>query len=201
MCIGALPVEKRLVASMIDLQPRPWPDADLRDDAKVQFELLIQSLEHGDGKRPWCLHAIESVRKHRFLVADARSWSVQRDGVTIIDFIAQLFMRTVPFRDLVQSRADTLTALLRPQYTSLEDDVHQSRVALLLNGLVVGAFHPLADIRPLRKGVDKSLRPFRSVGTFLSVRWAVPEDRAFVRKDARLTEMLDRWLQRSHRAD
>ena len=175
---------------------KPWPDAALREDARKRFEALIRQLEQGNGGQPWCGYAVDSVRRHRFLVADARSW-FEEDGLAVaIESLAELFERRVPFEGIEASRPDTLTALLDGAPHSIEDAVHETRAWLLQRGLMMAALHPRSNLRSLGQAVDRNARPYRSDGTFLSVRWAVPADRVFTRKSPDLTALLDGWLRR-----
>ena len=175
---------------------QPWPDAVLREDARRRFEAMIRELEQGNDGRPWCGYAVDSVRRNRFLVADARFW-FENDGLALaIESIAALFQRCVPFKGVEASRPDTLTALLDGEFPLIDDAVHERRRWLLRRGLMMAALHPKSHLRPLGRNVDKNARPFRSDGTFLSVRWAVPADRAFTGKDPDLAALLDQWLGR-----
>ena len=61
---------------------------------------------------------------------------------------------------------------------------------------MMAALHPKSDLRSLGQVIDRNARPYRSDGTFLSVRWAVPADRVFTRKNPDLNALLDRWLGR-----
>lgn len=174
----------------------PWPDAALHEDARSRFEELIRGLQRGNSGQPWCGYAVDSVRRHRFLVADARSWFEPDGLVEAIENLAAMFQRKVPFKGFEASRPDTLTVLLDGQFPSIDDALHGKRGWLLERGLMMAALHPESDLRPLGKAADIDARPFRSDGTFLSVRWAVPADRVFTRKDPELRALLDGWLRR-----
>lgn len=134
------------------------------------------------------------MKKRRFLVADARSW-FQPDGLDqAIETLAELFQACAPFMGLQASRPDTLTALLDGEPPLIDDAVHGKRVWLLEQGLMMAALHPSSDLGPLGQATQRGARPFRADNTFLSVRWAVPADRVFTRKDPDLDGLLDRWL-------
>lgn len=173
----------------------PWPDATaLREDARNQFEGLIGAMRQGNGGRPWCAYAVESVNRRRFLVADARSWFPTGEVASTIESVAALFERSVPFKGAEASRADSLTLLIDVNCASIDETVHDKRGWLLRRGLMMAALHPESNLRPLGQTSDRDARPFRSEGTFLSVRWAVPADRAFTRKDKHLDALLEEWL-------
>lgn len=174
----------------------PWPDAALQEDARKRFKALIRQLEQGNDGQPWCRFAVDSVRTHRFLVADVRS-RFEEDGLALaIEWLAELFDKCVPFKGIEASRPDTLTALLDDAPHSIEGAVHEKRGWLLQRGLVMTALHPKSNLRPLGHAVDRSARPYQSDATFLSIRWAVPADRVFTRKNSDLTALLDSWLRR-----
>ena len=173
-----------------------WPNAALREDARKRFDALIRELEQGNGGQPWCGYAVDSLRRNRFLVADARSW-FEEDGLQIaIGSLAALFQRCVPFKGVKSSRLDTLTALIDGGPPSIDDAVQEKREWLLQRGLMMAALHPKSDLVSLGNAADRNARPFRSEGTFLSVRWAGPADRVFTRKDIHLAALLDEWLRR-----
>ena len=174
----------------------PWPCGALCEDARKQFEGLIGALQQGNGGRPWCAYAVESLKRRRFLVADARSRFTTGGLASTIKSVAALFERSVPFKGVEASRADSLTVLIDVDCVLIDETVHEKRGWLLRRGLMMAALHPESDLGPLGQTSDGSARPFRSEGTFLSVRWAVPADRTFTRKDKYLDALLEAWLSR-----
>ena len=173
-----------------------WPDRSLGDEAAQAFGGLVEHLRVGRAGAPWCEHAVESIRRGQFLVADFRA-SVCADGIeAAILAAAECFVRSCPFRDPANSRLDTLTILLGEATggESLERAVQSLRARLLRDGLVVGALHEESRLRPLTAG--SSGYPYRVRDSFATVRWAVAEDALFVSVNPELSELLEAWLHR-----
>ena len=173
-----------------------WPDRSLGNEAAQAFGALVEHLCVGRGGAPWCKHAVESLRRGQFLVADVRA-TVSAAGVeAAILAAAERFVRSCPFGGPAKSRLDTLTILLGAAGggQELECAVQSLRARLLRDGLVVGAIHEGSQLRPLTAGA--SGYPYRVPGSFATVRWALAEDALFVSINPELADLLEAWLQR-----
>lgn len=173
-----------------------WPDRSLGDEVTQAFSGLVEHLRAGRGGAPWCKHAVESLRRGQFLVADARA-TVAEEGIeAAILAAAKQFARSCPFGDPEESGLATVTVLLGEAAggEGLESAVQNLRARLLRDGLVVGALHEASQLRPLTAGA--SGYPYRVRGSFATVRWAVAEDALFVSINPELAGLLAAWLQR-----
>lgn len=173
-----------------------WPDRSLGDEAAQAFGGLVEHLCVGRGGAPWCKHAVESLRRGQFLVADIRA-TVAAEGIeAAVLAAAGQFVRSCPFGGSEESRLDTVTVLLSEAAggDELECAVQNLRARLLRDGLVVGALHGASRLRPLTAGA--SGYPYRVRGSFATLRWAVAEDALFVSINPELADLLEAWLQR-----
>ena len=177
----------------------PWPTAVWEDEPKRRFQELVDHLWRGRVGQHWCRYAVKSIKKGRFLVADARRLSMTAGTKATIEAAADLFAGHYPFVDADQSRLDTLTILLKAVVdgSELERIAQKLRSSLLGRGLMLGVLHPGSTLKPLTSGAPGE--PYRTLGTFATVRWAFAEDRVFTSINPRLTALLDSWLARGER--
>ena len=174
----------------------PWSTAVWEDEPKRRFQELVDHLWCGRVGQHWCRYAVKSIKKGHFLVADARRMSMTVGTQATIEAAADLFADHYPFVDANQSRLDTLTILLKGVVDGrkLERIAQRLRSSLLGRGLMLGVLHPGSMLKPLTSGAPGE--PYRTLGTFATVRWALAEDRVFTSINPRLTALLDSWLAR-----
>ena len=174
----------------------PWSAAIWEDEPKRRFQELADHLWRGRVGQSWCRHAVKSIKKGRFLVADARRLSMIAGTQTAIESATDLFVGHYPFVDADRSRLDTLTILLNSVVDGkeLERTAQRLRSSLLGRGLMLGVLHPGSMLKPLTSGARGE--PYRTLGIFATVRWACAEDRVFTSINPRLTALLDSWLAR-----
>ena len=172
----------------------PWSAAIWEDEPRRRFQELADHLWRGRVGQSWCRHAVKSIKKGRFLVADARRLSMTAGTQTAIESATDLFVGHYPFVDAARSRLDTLTILLNSVVdgNELERTAQRLRSSLLGRGLMLGVLHPGSMLKPLTSGAPGE--PYRTLGTFATVRWACAEDRVFTSINPRLTALLDSWL-------
>ena len=198
---GCAPCSKRIqvlqrMGEDLDGHFVQWSTAVWEDEPKRRFQELVDHLWRGRVGQSWCRHAVKSIKKGRFLIADARRLSMTAGTKAAIEAAADLFACHCPFGGADQSRLDTLTILLNSVVDGkeLERTAQRLRASLLGHGLMLGVLHPCSTLKPLTSGAPGE--PYRTLGTFATVRWALAEDRVFTSVNPRLTALLDSWLAR-----
>lgn len=162
------------------------------EDATALFDGLVCHLREGRAGHAWCQYALDSIEQQRFMVADGRAITQETDIQTVIRTAAELFASLKPFVGIERSRLDTLTVLCNPYSAEIEERAHEVRQSLLQQGIVLGILHPHSALKSL--GSNIAHKPYCVEGTFVTVRWAVPEDRIFTSKNPQLSRLLQQWL-------
>ena len=173
-----------------------WPDRSLGDEVVQAFGGLVEHLRAGRGGAPRCRHAVESLRRGQFLVADVGATVAEKWIEAAILAAAEQCARSCPVGVLEESRLDTATILPGEAAGGerLECALQNLRARLPLDGLVVGALHAGSQLRSRSAGA--SGYPYRVRGSFATVRWAAAEDALFVLINPELAGLLVAWLQR-----
>ena len=167
----------------------------MHEEAVALFDGLVCHLREGRAGHSWCQYAWDSIKQQRFMVADGRAVAQETNIQATIRTVAKLFASLKPFVDIEQSRLDTLTVLCNPYTAEIEQCVHEMRQLLLQQGIMLGVLHPHSVLRSLSS--DVLTKPYRVEGTFVTVRWAVPEDGVFTSKNPQLSRLLQQWLNQS----
>lgn len=175
-----------------------WPLVSARLDAVAAeaFRQLEAHIRHGRDGFAWCRWAVQSLDSGTFLVADVRSLGGEATLDAIISLTADTFRASCPLRAGATpdgSPRDSLTVLLREDIPcgGAEEVLQRQRPALLRHGVVAGLLHPESALRPLTPGPDGM--PYRVGWPFLTVRWAVAGDEAFVGINPELCALLKAW--------
>ena len=195
-CINRIQVLQRTSEDDLEGHFAPWSTAVWEDEPKRRFQELVDHLWCGRVGQHWCHYAVKSIKEGRFLVADARRLSMTAGIQATIEAAADLFAGHYPFVDADQNQFDTLTILLEGVVDGreLERIAQGLRSSLLGRGLMLGVLHPGSTLKPLTSGAPGE--PYRTLGTFATVRWAFAEDRVFTSINPHLTALLDSWLAR-----